>query len=255
MNARWIRTIGTGAFALVLLYPLSGLLAAVGPWRWEAETAGPGFQSVRVSLALTALAMMVVLLVGTPVALHIARSSTRERLWWQGILLISILLPPLAIGILLSLAFGPTTWLGRWIEQLGIETSNSAFAFVLTQVYVSIGYYVLGAIAAFDSVPTMLEKHAALLGQPGWTVFWRVTFPLARLGLAVALSVAWVRALGEFGAVVVTAYHPSGMPVQLWVNLQSFGLPAVMPLLVIFLLTALPLPWLVHLLAQRRTHV
>ncbi len=44
--------------------------------------------------------------------------------------------------------------------------------------------------------------------------------------MAVALSIAWVRAFGEFGAVVVTAYYPSGMPVQLWVNLQSFGLPA-----------------------------
>jgi molybdate/tungstate transport system permease protein len=39
--------------------------------------------------------------------------------------------------------------------------------------------------------------------------------------------------------------------VQLWVNLQSFGLPAVMPLLLVFLVTALPLPWVAHLLAQR----
>ena len=255
MSGKWMGRIGAAAFALALLYPLSGLWASVGPWRWEAEVAGPTFASVRVSLALTALAMLIVVLVGTPVSLYIARRQTRERLWWQAILLISILLPPLAIGILLSLAFGPATSMGRWIEQIGIRTTNSAFAFVLTQIYVSIGYYVLGAVAAFDSVPAMLEKHAALLGQPVWAVFWRVTFPLARLGLAVALSVAWVRALGEFGAVVVTAYHPSGMPVQLWVNLQSFGLPAVMPLLLIFLLTALPLPWLVHLLAQRRTHV
>ncbi len=199
--------------------------------------------------------MAIVLALGTPVSLYIARSGTRERLWWQGILLISILLPPLAIGILLSLAFGPTGAAGRLLEQFGVRVSNSAFAFVLTQVYVGIGYYVLGAVAAFDAVPAMLEKHAALLGQSAWTVFWRITFPLARLGLAVALSIAWVRALGEFGAVVVTAYHPSGMPVQLWVNLQSFGLPAVMPLLVIFLVTALPLPWVIHLLAQRRTHV
>ena len=51
---------------------------------------------------------------------------------------------------------------------------------------------------------------------------------------------------------MVTAYYPSGMPVQLWINLQSFGLTAVMPLLLVFLAVALPLPWLVHLLAQRR---
>ena len=75
---------------------------------------------------------------------------------------------------------------------------------------------------------------------------------LARLGFAAALSLAWVRALGEFGAVIVTAYYPSGMPVQIWINLQNAGMPAVMPLLVVFLLTALPLPWVIHLLAQRR---
>ena len=43
------------------------------------------------------------------------------------------------------------------------------------------------------------------------------------------------------------------VPVQIWVNLQDAGMPAVMPLLVVFLLTALPLPWLIHLLAQGRT--
>jgi hypothetical protein len=43
------------------------------------------------------------------------------------------------------------------------------------------------------------------------------------------------------------------MPVQIWVNLQDAGMPAVMPLLVVFLLTALPLPWLIHLIAQRRS--
>ena len=229
-----------GVFALALLYPLTGLFTQVGSWRWDADVADPSVASIRVSLGLTSLAMLIVVLLGTPVAVYIAHRSVRKRLWWQAVFLLSILLPPLALGILLSVTFGRIT--------------NTATAFVGTQVYVSIGYYVLGAVAAFDGVPSMLEKHAALLGQPPSAVFWRVTFPLARLGLAAALSVAWVRALGEFGAVVVTAYYPSGMPVQLWVNLQSFGLPAVMPLLFIFLVTALPLPWAVHLLAQRRPH-
>jgi molybdate/tungstate transport system permease protein len=242
------------AAVLALLYPLSALLAPVGPWRWDAGVSTQAMSSVRVSLGLTSLAMLIVVLGGTPAAVYIARAGMRERMVWQGALLISILLPPLALGILLSIAFGPGGAAGSWLEHFGIHLSNTPLAFVVTQVYVSAGYYVLGAVAAFQTVPGMLEKHAALLGQNPWVVFWRITFPLARLGLAAALSVAWVRALGEFGAVVVTAYYPSGMPVQLWVNLQSFGLPAVMPLLVIFLAAALPLPWVIHLLAQRRPH-
>ena len=251
---RWMARGAVVLFALALLYPLSGLFARVGSWRWDEDVANPTLASIRVSLLWTAAAMLIVLVVGTPVAIYVARAAPRERLWWQSILILSILLPPLALGILLSLAFGPAGWIGRWFDHAGIRISNNTAAFVMTQVYVSIGYYILGAIAAFGAIPPMLEKQAALLGQPPWRVFWRVSFPLARLGLAVAFSVAWVRALGEFGAVVVTAYYPSGMPVQLWVNLQSFGLPAVMPLLLVFLVTALPLPWVAHLMAQRPPH-
>jgi molybdate/tungstate transport system permease protein len=254
VDRRWLARGGAALFALALLYPFTALFARIGPWQWGEDVRGPALSSVRVSLLLTGCAMVMIVAMGTPVAAYIARCRTRERLLWQAVLLVPILLPPLALGILLTLAFGPYGAVGKFLEHFGIMMTNSAAAFVSTQVYVGMGYYVLGAVAAFDAVPVMLEKQAALLGLAPWKVFLRVTLPLSRLGLAVALSIAWVRAIGEFGAVVVTAYYPSGMPVQLWVNLQSFGLPAVMPLLVVFLAAALPLPWLVHVLAQRQRH-
>jgi molybdate/tungstate transport system permease protein len=254
IDRHWIARAGAAAFAIALLYPFSAFFARVGAWQWGPDVRGPALASVRVSLLLTGLAMVIIVVLGTPVAAYIARCRARERLVWQALLLIPILLPPLALGILMTLAFGPYGSVGAWLERYGIVMTNSATAFVTTQVYVGIGYYVLGAVAALDAVPVILQKQAALLGLTPMRVFLRVTLPLSKLGLAVALSLAWVRAIGEFGAVVVTAYYPSGMPVQLWVNLQSFGLPAVMPLLVVFLAVALPLPWLIHVLAQRQRH-
>jgi molybdate/tungstate transport system permease protein len=254
VERRWIARAGAALFAAVLLYPFTALFARIGPWQWGSDVRGPALSSVRVSLLLTGLAMVIIVAVGTPVAAYIARCRARERLLWQAVLLVPILLPPLALGILMTLAFGPYGSVGAWLERYGAVMTNTPAAFVTTQVYVGMGYYVLGAVAALDSVPAMLQKQAALLGLTPIKVFLRVTLPLSRLGLAVALSVAWVRAIGEFGAVVVTAYYPSGMPVQLWVNLQSYGLPAVMPLLVVFLAVALPLPWLIHVLAQRQRH-
>jgi molybdate/tungstate transport system permease protein len=254
IDRRWIARTGAALFAAALLYPFTALFARIGPWQWGPDVRGAALSSVRVSLLLTGLAMVVIVAVGTPVAAYIARCRARERLLWQALLLIPILLPPLALGILMTLAFGPYGPAGAWLEHYGVMMTNTPTAFVATQVYVGMGYYVLGAVAALDAVPRMLQKQAALLGHTPIRVFLRVTLPLARLGLAVALSIAWVRAIGEFGAVVVTAYYPSGMPVQLWVNLQSFGLPAVLPLLVVFLAAALPLPWVIHVLAQRQRH-
>lgn len=242
------KRIAAALFGLALLYPLIGLFAPVGPWHWDGAAI---LDAVRVSLSLTALAMVIVVAAGTPMALYIAHAPAGERLLWQGVLLISVLLPPLALGILISLAFGPHA-LGPLLAHTGMRLTNTPLAFVVTQVYVSMGYYVLGAVAALDGVPRALETQARLLGHDSWAVFRRVTFPLARLGFAVALSLAWVRALTEFGAVVVTAYYPAGMPVAIWTGLENFGLPAVMPLLVVFLAVALPLPWLAQVLAQRR---
>jgi len=247
----WWTRLGAVGFGVLLLYPLAGLFARVGGWTWSGSARDASLASIRVSLELTGWAMLLVVLLGTPMALYIRRAGRRERLVWQAALVTSILLPPLALGILLSLALRPDGWVGSLLLQLGFVSSNSAGAFILTQVYVSMGYYVLGALLAFEALPAGLEAQAALLGAAPWQVFRRVTLPLARLGLAGALSLAWVRAIGEFGAVVITAYYPAGMPVQLWIHLQSLGMRAVMPLLVAFLCAALPIPVLIHLWGRR----
>jgi len=239
-------------FTAALLYPLCGFATPVGRWQWSGVVPGSTSSAMTVSLSLTSIALAIDVAIGTPVALYLARHSGLDRIAWEAAILISVLMPPLALGILLSLAFGPQTALGAYLLRIGMPTSNSPLAFAATQVYVSIGYYIVAARAALAAVPRNLEQTAGLLGLRPLQVFWRVTFPLAKLGLAAALSIAWVRALGEFGAVVVTAYYPSGMPVQIWINLQDAGMPAVMPLLALFLLAALPLPWLFHLLAQGR---
>lgn len=254
MEIAWRRWAGRSAIAIVtlaLLYPFSGLLAPVGPWLWSGPIASANGQSAVTSLSLTLLAMFIVVSIGLPVAVFVARCGPRERSLWLGIFLALILLPPLALGLLYSIAFGSHHLLGRWLLQLGVPTANSPFAFVATQVYVSAGYFIVGSVAAIASVPVALEQQAALLGVSPWHTFWRVTLPLALPGMAVALSLAWARAIGEFGALMITAYYPASMPVQLWTDLQDFGLPAVMPLLLVFVLCALPLPWLLHVFAQR----
>jgi molybdate/tungstate transport system permease protein len=123
---------------------------------------------------------------------------------------------------------------------------------VLAQVYAAAPYYVVTARAAFEGVPRELEQIAATLGRGPWQVFWRVSAPLSALGLASGLALAWVRAMGEFGIVLIIAYFPKGIPVKLWVNLQDSGLTAVYPLLWLFFVVALPLPLAMGLASRRQ---
>src|ERR1700675_1008055 len=103
------------AFTLALLYPLVGLFAPVGRWQWDGSIPGSTASAVRTSLSLTGLALLLDVMLGTPVALYLARDRGPDRIVWEAAILISVLMPPLALGILLSLAFGPQTSIGDYL--------------------------------------------------------------------------------------------------------------------------------------------
>lgn len=208
-------------------------------------------EAVWVSVSLSALALLVILLFGTPIAYVMARQSFRGKGVIEALVLLPLLTPPLAMGLLLASVYGPYGIVGGPVQRIGLVLTNSTPAFLLAQIYGAAPYYIVGARSAFESVPTTLERVSLTLGKGPFETFLRVTFPLARLGLAAGMATAWVRALGEFGIVLIVAYYPRGIPVKLWVNLQDVGLRAVYPLLWLLFLVGLPLPLVMGIISRR----
>jgi molybdate/tungstate transport system permease protein len=244
-------TLGVGLLALALLAAPFATLLAVTEWHGFALTPGD-WESVATSLGYTSLAMLAVLALGTPLAWVLARRDFPFKPIAEALVLVGLLTPPLALGILLASLYGPLSPVGGALGRAGIALTNTPDAFVLAQIYGALPYFVVAARAAFETVPAELEQIALTLGKAPWQVFLTVTLPLARLGLAAAIALAWVRALGEFGTALIIAYYPQGIPVRLWVNLQDYGLGAVYPLLWVFFACALPLPLWLGLAARRR---
>ena len=189
--------------------------------------------------------MVVIVLVGTPLAIYLARSRGRLVLLAEAVVLMPMLMPTLALGILLAVVYGSAAPLGRAFGALGVTLTNTPAAFLLATIYAALPTYVVAARGAIAQVPPDYEELARTLGDTPFRAQLRVTLPLARRGLSAALSLAWVRALGEFGIILIVAYYPAGMPVQLWTDVQDLGLQAVFPLVGVFLLATLPVPlWL-----------
>jgi molybdate/tungstate transport system permease protein len=187
----------------------------------------------------------------TPLAWMLARGRLPfPRVWETGILL-SLLLPPLVLGLLLVFMVGPYTPIGELLAHLHQSASNTFLALVIAEVYESAPYYVLGAQAAFAGVEPRLEQQAALLGDRPRRVFRRITLPLAAPGLAMALSIAWARAMGAFGAVIIIAYHPYGIPLEIYTTLQETGLATALPYALVLLVVALPLPLAAYIWSAR----
>lgn len=237
---------GLGAAAVVwlaLLGPLGALLAHVSPTEVHRSlTASGALRPLVVSVEASGLALAVLVVLGTPLAWAMARERLPlPRLWEAGVL-VPLLMPPLVIGLLLVFLVGPTTPVGGALGHLHLSATNTFFGLTLAEVYEAAPYYVLGAAAAVAAVDPALEQHAALLGDPPWRVLRRVTLPLAGPGLAGALAMGWARAMGAFGAVLIIAYHPAGLPMQVWLTLQEDGLAAALPFALLLLVVALPLP-------------
>ncbi len=240
-----------GLLGLIFLaLPFVGLFIST-PWTHLQLQTGD-VDSIKVSLLYTIEAVIIVVAFGTPVAWWLARHTFRGKLLVELLVLLPLLTPPLAMGLLLSMSYGPYSWLGQPLGRLGLSLTNTPESFLLAQIYGSAPFYIVAARSAFEGVPRELELISLTLGQSPWRTFWRVTVPLAGLGLGAGVALAWVRALGEFGIVLIVAYYPQGIPVKLWVNLQDTGLPAVYPLLWLFFVIGLPLPLIMGALSRRK---
>ena len=237
---------------VALLGPVITLLAHLSWPQVRAALSVPGaLDPLLTSVESGLITLAVLLVLGTPLAWKLARGSLPfPRLWEAGVLC-SLLLPPLVIGLLLVFMVGPYTPIGELLGHVHLSATNTFLALVIAEVYESAPYYVLGAQAAFAAVEPAIEEQAALLGDRPSRVARRVTLPLAAPGLAMALAVAWARAMGAFGAVVIIAYHPYGIPLQIWTTLQETGLSTALPFALVLLVVALPLPLAAYVWSAR----
>ena len=237
---------------LAMLGPLAALLGHLSPSKIVSTLAPPGaLNPLFISLEASALALFVLVATGTPLAWLLARQRLPAGRVWETGVLIPLLMPPLVIGLLLIYMVGPATPLGRLLADIHLTASNTFFALVLAEIYESAPYYILGAEAAFAKVDRRLEENAALLGDRWPRTVWRITLPLAAPGLATSLTTAWARAMGAFGAVIIIAYHPYGLPMKTWVNLEEIGLSGALPYALCLIVAALPLPILAYLWSSR----
>ncbi len=211
--------------------------------RLSARSTAPGaLDPLVVSVTSGAVTLGVLLVVTTPLAWMMARDRLPFPRVWEAGVLCSLLLPPLVIGLLLIFMVGPYTAIGQLLGRVHLSATNTFLALVIAEVYESAPYYVLAAQAAFRGVDQGLEQQAGLLGDRPWTCFpaGDAASGHARVGHCSGGGLG--RAMGAFGAVIIIAYHPFGIPLQIYTTLQETGLASALPFALVLLVVALPLP-------------
>jgi molybdate transport system permease protein len=215
-------------FTLVLLLslPLAALALSASPDDLRTGVASPLFApALALSLRTTLVSLVVTVLTGTPLAWWLATSSSRTARAVEVVVDLPIVIPPAVIGVALLQTFGRRGLLGPPLDALGVGVPFTERAVLLAQVVVSAPFFVQAAANAFRKVDLDILIVARTLGASPTRAFFRIAIPIARPGLVVGASLAWARALGEFGATLLFAGNLPGrtqtMPLAILSALES----------------------------------
>ncbi|MDO4540307.1 MAG: molybdate ABC transporter permease subunit [Syntrophomonadaceae bacterium] len=165
---------------------------------------------VWLSLKTAVISIIIVSLVGIPLARLMEKYPFRGRDAVESLLTLPLVLPPSVVGYGLLILIGKNGPLGRLAAEMGLTLVFSWAAVVLAATVVSFPLMYRSARAAFAGVNPNLEKAARTLGAGEARVFFTVSLPLAWPGIMSGLVLAFARALGEFGATLMVAGNIPG---------------------------------------------
>jgi molybdate transport system permease protein len=165
--------------------------------------------AVRLTLFSCTAATILAMWVATPLGYLLARFRFPGRMVVDTLVDIPIVLPPLVLGLSLLILFHLSIggWqLERWLrDDLGFPVTYRWPAVVLAQFAVSTAFAIRTMRVTFDQLDPRAEEVARTLGCSRGQAFLQIALPQAWRGLITAATVAWARALGEFGPIMVFA--------------------------------------------------
>jgi len=209
-----------------LAVPMVSLLFYTDPMTLVRRLGGPlAGQALGLSLGTTAVALVLAVAAGTPLAYWLAKHNFPGKRVIELGLQLTIVLPASVAGLGLLLVFGRSGLLGAALSYGGVQVPFTALAVILAQTYTAVALYVSSARLGFEAVDDELIAASRTLGVPMSRTFWRVVLPLAGPAVLTGMALGWARALGEFGATLVFAGNLPGttqtLPLAIYVALES----------------------------------
>ena len=203
------RALLLGATALALAFltlPIVAIFVDTSPARLLDSLGDEGsLDALWLSLRTTAMALAIIVAIGTPAAWLLASRTFRGRRLAITLVELPLVLPPAVAGIALLAALGPNGILGGALAEAGIRLPLTTAAVVTALTFVASPFYVRQAQAAFAAVDRTLVDASRTLGASEARTFARVVVPSAAPGLVAGGGLALGRALGEFGATLMFA--------------------------------------------------
>lgn len=178
-----------------------------------------------ISLKTASVATIVTFFLGIAAAYWMLGYRGKGKAIIEGIFVSPLVLPPTVVGFLLLMLLGKNGPLGQILHLLNIDVVFTWYAVVISSTVVAFPLMYKTALGAFEQIDGNLPRVARTLGASELTIFWRVSFPLALPGILAGATLAFCRALGEFGATLMLAGNIPGqtqtLPIAIYFSVEA----------------------------------
>lgn len=195
-----------------------------------------------ISIKTSFTATFIVFIIGVITAWVMSRYKGKGREILDGILTLPLVLPPTVVGFILLITIGKNGPVGRSLNQIGVTLIFSWAATVIAATVVAFPLMYRTSIGAFEQIDINILNAARTLGVSEWKIFWKLAVPLAWPGIAAGTTLAFARALGEFGATLMVAGSIPGktqtIPIAIYFAVEGGEMEkAIIWVIIIFILS------------------
>lgn len=242
---------------LLVLLPLGALVlftVRMSPAEfWSATLGDPRVVAAcRVSLGASLLAALANVVFGSIVAWVLVRYRFPGRRLLDALVDLPFAMPTAVSGIALTTLYAQSGWIGRWLDLAGIRVAYAYPGIVLALTLVGFPFIVRTLQPALEGLEEEVEEAAASLGATRAQVLRRVIFPSVLPAMLTGFTLAFARAVGEFGSVYFIAgnlpFRTEIAPLLILIRLEQYDYPGATAIGVLMLAVSFVLLFLINVL-------
>ena len=195
--------------SLLILLPLSGLVFKAGALSfgqfWDVATGERALAAYRVTFGASLLAAAINAFFGLVVAWMLVRYPFPGKRFVDSLVDLPFALPTSVAGITLATLYAGNGWIGRYLEPLGLKVAFTPLGIVVALTFIGLPFVVRTLQPVIEDIEPEVEEAAATLGATRLQTFRRVLLPGILPALLTGFTLAFSRAVGEYGSVIFIA--------------------------------------------------
>ena len=192
LSVAWLTLIVLIPLAAVVVRSLDG---GVGEF-WDAITSPQAVAAIRLTLIASLIVAAIDAVMGVLIAWVLVRDEFRGKSAVNALIDLPFALPTIVAGLVLLALYGPS-------GPIGINVAYTRAAILLALLFITLPFVVRAVQPVLMALERDVEEAAESLGARPWTIFRRVILPSLRPAVLAGVGLAFGRAVGEFGSIVL----------------------------------------------------